>query len=47
LESLFSAGKLVKIHGGDATGWGPSPKWLLADLRRLSARATARKSLHF
>ncbi|DAC49271.1 MAG TPA: hypothetical protein D7H92_02045, partial [Candidatus Poseidoniales archaeon] len=22
LESLFSAGKLVKIHGGDATGWG-------------------------
>ena len=28
LESLFSAGKLVKIHGGDATGWGPSPKWL-------------------
>ena len=28
LESLFSAGKLVKIYGGDATGWGPSPKWL-------------------
>ena len=28
LESLVSAGKLVKIHGGDATGWGPSPKWL-------------------
>ena len=28
LDSLFSAGKLVKIHGGDATGWGPSPKWL-------------------
>lgn len=28
LESLFAAGKLVKIHGGDATGWGPSPKWL-------------------
>ncbi len=28
LESLFSAGKLVKIHGGDAVGWGPSPKWL-------------------
>ncbi len=28
LESLFSAGKLVKIHGGDTTGWGPSPKWL-------------------
>ena len=28
LESLFAAGKLVKIHGGDDTGWGPSPKWL-------------------
>ncbi|MGB1897409.1 MAG: hypothetical protein ACPIBN_04080 [Candidatus Poseidoniaceae archaeon] len=28
LESLFAAGKLVKIHGGDATGWGPSPRWL-------------------
>ena len=28
LESLFSAGKLVKIHGGDATGWGPCPRWL-------------------
>ena len=28
LQSLFTAGKLVKIHGGDATGWGPSPKWL-------------------
>ena len=28
LESLFSAGKLVKIHGGDAVGWGPSPSWL-------------------
>lgn len=28
LESLFSAGKLVKVHGGDATGWGPSPRWL-------------------
>jgi hypothetical protein len=25
---LFAAGKLVKIHGGDATGWGPSPRWL-------------------
>ena len=24
LESLFSAGKLVKVHGGDAIGWGPS-----------------------
>ena len=28
LQSLFTAGKLVKIHGGDATGWGPSLKWL-------------------
>lgn len=28
LESLFSAGKLVKVHGGDAVGWGPSPRWL-------------------
>ena len=28
LESLFTAGKLVKVHGGDATGWGPSPRWL-------------------
>ena len=28
LESLFSAGKLVKIHGGDTIGWGPAPKWL-------------------
>ncbi len=28
LQSLFTAGKLVKIHGGDATGWGPSPRWL-------------------
>ncbi|MCH1540568.1 MAG: hypothetical protein L7S56_03930 [Candidatus Poseidonia sp.] len=28
LESLFSAGKLVKVHGGESVGWGPSPKWL-------------------
>ena len=28
LESLFAAGKLVNIHGGDSTGWGPSPRWL-------------------
>jgi hypothetical protein len=28
LESLFSAGKLVKVHGPDAVGWGPSPRWL-------------------
>lgn len=32
LESLFSAGKLVKVHGGDATGWGPSPRWLLGKM---------------
>jgi len=32
LESLFSAGKLVKVHGGDATGWGPSPRWLAGKL---------------
>jgi hypothetical protein len=29
LQSLFAAGKLVKIHGGDATGWGPSPIWFV------------------
>ena len=28
LDSLFKQGKLVKIHGGDAVGWGPSPRWL-------------------
>lgn len=28
LQSLFTAGKLVKIHGGDTVGWGPSPRWL-------------------
>lgn len=28
LESLFSAGKLVKVHGSDAIAWGPSPRWL-------------------
>ena len=28
LEGLFRTGKLVKIHGGDSTGWGPSPAWL-------------------
>lgn len=28
LQSLFTAGKLVKIHGGDEVGWGPSPRWL-------------------
>ncbi|MDP6200217.1 MAG: hypothetical protein QF531_05545 [Candidatus Poseidonia sp.] len=29
LQSLFAAGKLVKIHGGGEVGWGPSPKWLV------------------
>ena len=28
LDSLFKQGKLVKVHGGDAVGWGPSPRWL-------------------
>ena len=28
LEGLFRQGKLVKIHGGDRTGYGPNPKWL-------------------
>jgi len=28
LNTLFSAGKLVKVHGGDGVGWGPSPAWL-------------------
>lgn len=28
LNSLFAAGKLVKVHGGQGTGWGPSPSWL-------------------
>ena len=28
LDSLFKQGKLVKIHGGEETGWGPSPAWL-------------------
>ena len=27
-DALFAAGKLVKIHGGNAVGWGPSPRWL-------------------
>ena len=30
LDSLFAAGKLVKVHGGQGTGWGPSPSWLKA-----------------
>ena len=32
LEALFRRGLLVKIHGGDATGWGPSPAWLESSL---------------
>ena len=28
LDSLFRQGKLVKIHGGEETAWGPSPSWL-------------------
>jgi hypothetical protein len=28
LENLFRQGKLVKVHGGDRTGYGPNPKWL-------------------
>ena len=28
LEGLFRQGKLVKLHGGDRTGYGPNPKWL-------------------
>ena len=32
LEGMFRAGKIVKIHGGYATGWGPSPAWLSSGL---------------
>tara|TARA_B100000212_G_scaffold63077_1_gene43149 strand:+ start:6101 stop:6745 length:645 start_codon:yes stop_codon:yes gene_type:complete len=32
LESMFRAGKLVKVHGGDSIGWGPSPAWLSSGL---------------
>jgi hypothetical protein len=32
LEAIFRAGKIVKVHGGDATGWGPSPAWLASGL---------------
>ena len=28
LDSLFRQGKLVKIHGGEETAWGPSPSCL-------------------
>ena len=30
LENLFRQGKLVKIHSGENTGYGPNPKWLEA-----------------
>jgi len=32
LEGMFRSGKLVKVHGGDNTGWGPSPAWLASGL---------------
>ena len=32
LEAMFRSGKIVKVHGGDATGWGPSPAWLSSGL---------------
>ena len=32
LEGLFRIGKLVKVHGGDSIGWGPSPAWLSSGL---------------
>ena len=32
LDSLFSAGKLVKVHGPDAIAWGPSPRWLIGKI---------------
>ena len=32
LDSLFSAGKLVKVHGPDAIAWGPSPRWLVGKI---------------
>ena len=32
LEGMFRAGKLVKVHGGTNTGWGPSPAWLASGL---------------
>lgn len=28
LHTLFTAGKLVKVHGGAGIGWGPAPGWL-------------------
>jgi len=32
LESLFRTGKIVKVHGGEGIGWGPSPAWLASGL---------------
>lgn len=32
LEAMFRSGKLVKVHGGDNTAWGPSPAWLASGL---------------
>ena len=32
LEGMFRAGKIVKVHGGTNTGWGPSPAWLASGL---------------
>ena len=31
LEGMWRLGKLVKIHGGERIGYGPSPRWLEAD----------------
>ena len=31
LEGMWRLGKLVKVHGGDRFGYGPSPRWLEAD----------------
>lgn len=32
LEAMFRSGKIVKVHGGNSTGWGPSPAWLSSGL---------------
>ena len=32
LEGMFRSGKIVKVHGGNNTGWGPSPAWLASGL---------------
>jgi hypothetical protein len=31
LEGMWRLGKLVKVHGGERIGYGPSPRWLEAD----------------